>query len=160
MGIGDRHLGNLMLTNDGRFFHIDFGFIFGKQPPEKIGLPPFRFDEYMARFLDGKHEEFLSLFLRAFHVLHSHGDKILNCVELMEGSGISQTEIKFVKSVLKLGTELDFNELERLVRESKDNMMTKVFDAIHDIGQVGVYKALGNLVANLSPFKGSNKEEN
>jgi len=32
LGVGDRHHGNVMVKDDGKLFHIDYGFILGKEP--------------------------------------------------------------------------------------------------------------------------------
>ena len=42
LGLVDRHLHNLMVSKDGIFYHIDFGWIFGQEPnTEKIKLGGF-----------------------------------------------------------------------------------------------------------------------
>jgi phosphatidylinositol 3-kinase len=53
LAIGDRHLENLMLKDDGSLFHLDFGFILGKKPPFKDWEPPIRINKEMVLGLGG-----------------------------------------------------------------------------------------------------------
>ncbi|XP_011502778.1 PREDICTED: phosphatidylinositol 3-kinase catalytic subunit type 3 [Ceratosolen solmsi marchali] len=49
LGVGDRHLDNLLLTTSGKLFHIDFGYILGRDP--KPLPPPMKLSKEMHFFI-------------------------------------------------------------------------------------------------------------
>jgi phosphatidylinositol 3-kinase len=46
LGIGDRHLENVMIDNQGKFFHIDFGYILDNDV--KLYPPPLKLIKEMV----------------------------------------------------------------------------------------------------------------
>jgi hypothetical protein len=51
-GVGDRHLENIMITNNGIIFHIDFSFILGQEA--KILVPYIRMSEDLINVMGGR----------------------------------------------------------------------------------------------------------
>lgn len=60
LGIGDRHLENVMMKSQGHLFHIDFGFIFGADP--KPFPPPFKLTKEMVEGMGGTKSEHYNKF--------------------------------------------------------------------------------------------------
>ena len=102
LGIGDRHLENLMIDNRGRLFHIDFGFILGKDP--KPAPPPIKLCQEMVDVMGGKgssqYEEFKQKCVNAYWVLRENARGIVNMFYLMIDSGIP--ELNDIENLYKL----------------------------------------------------------
>ena len=94
LAIGDRHLDNILVKRTGQVIHIDFGFIFGRDP-KPFGTPPVRLTPSMVTAMGGKgspgYTRFEQLARAAFISLRRHSTLILNLVRLMVDAGIPLT---------------------------------------------------------------------
>jgi len=60
MGVGDRHLENILVTKDGKLLHIDFSYILGDDPKNlKVEM---KITEDMVNMLGGTDSEYFKIF--------------------------------------------------------------------------------------------------
>ena len=74
LGIGDRHLENIMITEKAHIFNIDFGYILGKDP--KIIAPEFRVTPEMIDAMGGPKSKYYARFKKycvmAYNCIRRH----------------------------------------------------------------------------------------
>ncbi|RHY50181.1 hypothetical protein DYB38_012021, partial [Aphanomyces astaci] len=90
LGVGDRHLDNLMLKPSGHFFHIDFGFLFGNDP--KPLPPPFRLTPEMVFAMGGLSGEpfqrCIQYACECFNLLRKHAHVLMAVLQLTKDCGL------------------------------------------------------------------------
>ena len=90
LGVGDRHLDNLLLTPSGNFLHIDFGFILGRDP--KPFAPLIKISKEMLEGLGGtnstQYAQFRSYCFTAYMTLRKSSSLVLNLFALMVQSSV------------------------------------------------------------------------
>ena len=111
LGVGDRHLDNLMLRANGTLFHIDFGYIFGRDP--KPFPPPMRLCKEMVEAMGGAdsalYVKFRLLCCEAFNILRrpSASNLILNLLLLMVDADVQ--DLKGEQDVLASSAPVRFS---------------------------------------------------
>ncbi|XP_048524010.1 phosphatidylinositol 3-kinase catalytic subunit type 3 isoform X1 [Dendroctonus ponderosae] len=145
LGVGDRHLDNLLLTQDGRLFHIDFGYILGRDP--KPLPPPMKLSKEMVEAMGGinseHYQEFKKLCYTAFLHLRRHANLMLNLFSLMTKASVPDIALepdKAVKKVqdklmLDLGDEEAVHEIQNLIDSSVTAVMAAIVEHLHKITQ-------------------------
>ncbi|KIJ52635.1 hypothetical protein M422DRAFT_243420 [Sphaerobolus stellatus SS14] len=141
LGVGDRHLDNLLLAPDGHFFHVDFGYILGRDP--KPFPPPVKVCKEMVDAMGGPNSPHYARFkhfcFTAFTILRKSANLILNLVALMVDANIPDIKHRDVHEQLQEKFRLDLTEeeaikhFETLLNET--SYLTVVFDRIHDLAQ-------------------------
>ncbi|CAD6575378.1 MAG: Phosphatidylinositol (PI) 3-kinase, partial [Cyphobasidiales sp. Tagirdzhanova-0007] len=143
LGVGDRHLDNLLLSPDGHFFHVDFGYILGRDP--KPFPPAVKVCKEMVDAMGGTQSphylRFKSLCYTAFIGLRKNANLIINLISLMIDANIPDIKLEPDKAVSKVQDKfrLDLSEeeaikhFESLLNET--SAWTSVLDRIHAAAQ-------------------------
>ncbi|KAH9902568.1 atypical/PIKK/PI3K protein kinase [Cubamyces lactineus] len=141
LGVGDRHLDNLLLAPDGHFFHVDFGYILGRDP--KPLAPPVKICKEMVDAMGGfqsvHYTRFKSFCFTAFSILRKSANLILNLVTLMVDANIPHIKQRDVheqvlgKFCLEMTEEQAIEHFEKLLNDISP--FTAVLDRMHDWAQ-------------------------
>ncbi|XP_075218357.1 phosphatidylinositol 3-kinase 59F [Lycorma delicatula] len=145
LGVGDRHLDNLLLTSSGKLFHIDFGYILGRDP--KPLPPPMKLSKEMVEAMGGVNSEHYHEFRKqcytAFLHLRRHANLMLNLFSLMVDASVPDIALepdKAVKKVqdklrLDLGDEEAVHYLQNLLDMSVTAVMAALVEQLHKFAQ-------------------------
>jgi phosphatidylinositol 3-kinase len=129
LGVGDRHLDNIMIKETGELFHVDFGFMFGRDPkPFKSEM---RITKEMIVGMGGPKSsgfhKFRTYCWQAFKILRSNYFLIMNMLSLMVSSKIPDLSVlqnadtSFKKTKAKFKMNLTESEAEMFIYETIDN---------------------------------------
>ncbi|CAD7699398.1 unnamed protein product [Ostreobium quekettii] len=145
LGVGDRHLDNLMLCTDGRLFHIDFGYILGRDP--KPFPPPMKLCKEMVEAMGGTgsppYKEFKTYCCEAYNILRKSANLILSLFHLMAGASIPDVKADPEKAMLKVQERLALHLddegavqwIQQLINESTSALVPQIMEATHRFAQ-------------------------
>ncbi len=145
LGVGDRHLDNLLLAPDGHFFHADFGFILGRDP--KPFAPAMKLCKEMVDGMGGANSEqygqFKQYCFTAYTALRKSSNLILNLFSLMVDANIPDIKIEPDKVVLKvkerfhleMSEEEAIRHFDTLIEDSSNAIFPVVIDKLHGFVQ-------------------------
>ncbi|KEG07911.1 phosphatidylinositol 3-kinase [Trypanosoma grayi] len=145
LGIGDRHLENILVAHDGRLLHIDFGYILGNDP--KPFPPPMKINKEMVEALGGPqsegYTEFKSYCCSSYNIIRKHAQLILSMMLLMvdasipqiSGDGKLDPRVNLLKVQDKLRLDLSNAQaaqyIQNVIADSVGSIFTNLWDVIH-----------------------------
>lgn len=142
---GDRHGENLLIRPDGRMFHIDFGWCFGKDP--KLMAPKMKVSKDLVKAMGGEgsvdFESYLNYVAEIFCMLRQDVYIIISLLYILQGGGMAyldeaaQSHFYVIEDNYQLSLERDaaIYYILDVVKASMKAIMGQFIDAFHRFTQ-------------------------
>jgi len=159
LGIGDRHLDNIMISKDGLLFHIDFGFILG-QDPKYSNNRLIRVTPEIVNVIGGygteDYEYFKHTCVKIYKKLRLHVNLFANLLSIVPS--IDPTiSIDTIKKELNERFEIGENCFEAATHmdnkvETKNNFEYAMIDFLYKTKQSSWYKNVSSVTSSIIGF--------
>lgn len=143
LGIGDRHLNNIMVHKSGIIFHIDFGYILGQEP--KFKTSDIRLTDDMLNTFGGIKSNNYIVFKNKCSEIFNFCRKMTGIIHCLLSLLVSHTELNLDKQKIldEVLTRFEPNEkyidasqhIKTIVDNSHDKITTNIIDAIYKMKQ-------------------------
>lgn len=145
LGVGDRHLDNLLLSPNGKFWHADFGYILGRDPkpfPPLMKLP-IQVIDGMGGMDHENFEIFRNYCFITYTTLRKNSSLILNLFLLMLDANIPDIRIDPQRAIekvqekfcLEMSEEEAILHFQNLINDSVNAFLPVVIDRLHSLAQ-------------------------
>ena len=135
-GIGDRHLDNIMVTNDGTLFNIDYGYILGREPKpisSVIRITPDMIDA-LGGIASIHYREFIDWCGVAYNCIRRHINLFYNMLLMLDEREFSREYIRnyiVLRFMPSISDKEAHNKFIKIVENSYDNYKNNIIDYFH-----------------------------
>mmetsp|Transcript_6766 Transcript_6766/g.7772 ORF Transcript_6766/g.7772 Transcript_6766/m.7772 type:complete len:767 (-) Transcript_6766:527-2827(-) len=152
LGIKNRNNSNIMLSEEGRIIHVDFGHILGLAPGKVFNTEKaaFKLTNEMLEVMDGEgsdlYQEFVAMCIKGFQVIRSNFEMLIDLVSITahnssmpcftQGGGPEKVIKDLQKRLMiTVSTEVASINFTKMISKSKNHVGTKMFDKYESVSR-------------------------
>jgi hypothetical protein len=142
LGIGDRHLDNIMVNEKGQIFHIDYGYLMNNPITSVTSSPNIKVTSAMIDFLGGPNSRFYAEFkqyvISVYDIIRLYKNIILNYYELIGKEGFIEWSVfkEKLENRFMIGLKCQDVEISLIKQiESANSYLGAVDDFVHNCRQ-------------------------
>jgi phosphatidylinositol 3-kinase len=156
LGIGDRHLDNIMISKDGLLFHIDFGYILGQDPKysnnRMIRVTP-EIVNVIGGYESQDYEYFKRVCIQIYNRLRLHVNLFSNLLSMIPSIDPNIT-LELIRKELTERFEIGESHIEAATHmdnkvENKNNFEYMLIDFIYKSKQNPIFKGITHVTKSI-----------